>query len=99
MPIHATTLLVKGMLQQGIDVSSSNVLVLGATFKENCSDLRNSKVIDFCKELNSYNINLDIFDPHVPAPSALIQYSLDLLLALDYNKTYNAIVFAVVAVF
>lgn len=95
MPHHAANLLVKSMLAKNIDLCASNVLVLGVTFKENCPDLRNSKVIDFCRELRDYNINLEIFDPHAQPSLALNQYSIDLLTTLDSNKSYEAIVFAV----
>ena len=52
--------LVKKMLKQRIHVEGANVLVMGLTFKENCPDLRNTKVVDIIAELKEYNINVDI---------------------------------------
>ena len=54
---------IKLMIQKDIKVKGGNVLVLGITFKENCPDIRNSKVIDVITELEKYNLNVDIYDP------------------------------------
>ncbi len=51
------------MLKQRIHVEGANVLVMGLTFKENCPDLRNTKVVDIVTELKEYNINVDVVDP------------------------------------
>ncbi|HBK0767178.1 TPA: nucleotide sugar dehydrogenase, partial [Escherichia coli] len=55
--------LVKKMISKKIQIENSNVLILGLTFKENCPDLRNTKVVDIISELKEYNINVDVFDP------------------------------------
>ncbi|WP_276525302.1 nucleotide sugar dehydrogenase, partial [Shigella sonnei] len=60
---YVVSQLVKKMLKQRIQVEGANVLVMGLTFKENCPDLRNTKVIDIISELKEYNINIDIIDP------------------------------------
>ena len=51
------------MIKRDIDVKNSNVLLLGLTFKENCPDIRNTKVIDIYSELKSYECNVDVYDP------------------------------------
>lgn len=53
------------MLKKRIHVEGANVLVMGLTFKENCPDLRNTKIVDIVSELKEYNINVDITDPGV----------------------------------
>ena len=53
------------MIKNKIEINNSNILVMGLTFKENCKDLRNSKVIDIVSELKGLNVNIDIFDPLV----------------------------------
>jgi UDP-N-acetyl-D-galactosamine dehydrogenase len=55
---------VKLMIQNGISIKESNALILGVTFKENCPDIRNSKVIDIINELVQFNIHVDVYDPY-----------------------------------
>ena len=55
--------LVQKMLLNDIDVASGTVAILGITFKENCPDIRNSKVIDIINELKNWNVNVEVFDP------------------------------------
>ena len=62
---------VKMMIDNGARVKGANALVLGITFKENCPDIRNSRVIDIIEELHTYNINVDVYDPWIdPAECA-----------------------------
>jgi len=63
MGAYVVTQLVKKMLTKRIHVNGANVLVMGLTFKENCPDLRNTKVVDIISELKEYNVNVDIIDP------------------------------------
>ena len=63
MSSHVVDKLIKNMIKKNIEVNNSNVLVMGLTFKENCKDLRNSKVFDIISELKDLNVNVDIFDP------------------------------------
>ena len=67
--------------------------MLGITFKENCPDIRNSKVVDVIKELQSYGTNVEIYDPQADAAEVKHEYGLTLINKLD--KKYNAIVLAV----
>lgn len=86
---------VKLMLRKGKQVLGSRVLVLGLTFKENCPDIRNTKVVDIVSQLRSYNIGVDIYDPWVDAAEAHHEYRLDCLLELPANSRYAAIIIAV----
>lgn len=87
---------VKMMIKKGARIKGSNVLVLGITFKENCPDIRNSRVIDIIEEFESYNVNVDVFDPWASKEEVKHEYSLDLLDSKTQLKTdYDAIVLAV----
>lgn len=65
MSSHVVDKLIRSMIKNEIEINNSNILVMGLTFKENCKDLRNSKVIDIVSELKGLNVNIDIFDPLV----------------------------------
>lgn len=86
--------LVKAMIQKGQQIKGAKVLVMGLTFKENCPDVRNTKVVDLIKELESYGMNIDIYDPWVNKEEVKNEYDLDVLTAPKNNK-YDAIVLAV----
>lgn len=86
--------LVKQMLKRRIQVDGANVLVLGLTFKENCPDLRNTKVIDIINELKEYDVNVDVYDPWVSVESAHHEYGITPVTAPQVGK-YDAIVLAV----
>ncbi len=87
--------LVLSMAKKGMEISGSKVLVLGLTFKENCPDLRNTRVIDVIKCLNSYGMEAICFDPWVDAKNASSKYGLDVTNDLPSNKAFNAVVVAV----
>ncbi|MCP8631517.1 nucleotide sugar dehydrogenase, partial [Acinetobacter baumannii] len=65
MGAYVVTQLVKGMIKKKIQVEGSKVLVLGLSFKENCPDIRNTKVIDIVKELEEYHMDVDVYDPWI----------------------------------
>jgi UDP-N-acetyl-D-galactosamine dehydrogenase len=90
---YVTSQLVKEMLKKRIHVEGANVLVMGLTFKENCPDLRNTKVIDIISELKSYNINVDITDPWCSSFEAEKEYGLSLVQPKEAE--YDAIILAV----
>jgi len=69
---------IKIMLKKGIDVSNARVLVMGLTFKENCPDLRNTRVVDIINELREYDIRVDVYDPWVDRQEALEEYSIEM---------------------
>ena len=86
--------LVKKMLKKGIHVDDANVLLMGLTFKENCPDLRNTKVIDIITELEEYNINIDIIDPWCSNQEAQEKYNLKLAKNPQPGH-YDAVIIAV----
>ena len=67
---------------------------MGLTFKENCPDLRNTRVVDIIDELKTYNANIDVYDPWVNANTAIEEYHIDMILELK-NNTYDAIIITV----
>lgn len=85
---------VKAMLKQCIQVNGARVLVLGLTFKENCPDLRNTRVVDVISELNDYGIQVDVYDPWVDAQEAEREYGLKTILLVPTNS-YDAIILTV----
>lgn len=86
--------LVKRMLKSRIQVENSNVLIMGLAFKENCPDIRNTKVVDIINGLQGYNVNVDVYDPWVIPEDAEKEYCLHPLGTLEAGK-YDAIVVAV----
>jgi UDP-N-acetyl-D-galactosamine dehydrogenase len=85
----------KLMIHKDHKIKSSNVLILGVTFKENCPDIRNTKVIDIYRELCEFGANVDIFDPWASASEVKHEYGVDIINKLDETKNYAAIVLAV----
>ena len=75
---YVASQLVKALLKRRIQVEGARILVLGLTFKENCPDLRNTKVVDMIKELADYNMEIDVCDPWVSADDARHEYGLEL---------------------
>ena len=86
--------LVKAMLRDRIHVQGARILVLGLAFKENCPDLRNSRVIDVVDELRAYNAQVDVHDPLADAGEAKHEYDIDLVSTLEPD-TYDAVLLAV----
>jgi UDP-N-acetyl-D-galactosamine dehydrogenase len=78
MPQYIAKKIVQNWLNKGKNPSNCNVLIMGATFKENVTDIRNSKVFDLYKELKEYNINIDIIDPHADAEEVAHEYKVQL---------------------
>ena len=91
---YVVSQLVKRMLKKRIHVEGSNVLVMGLTFKENCPDLRNTKVVDIVSELKEYNINVDIMDPWCSNEETQREYGLSLCKEEKHGH-YDAIILAV----
>ncbi|NSY39606.1 Vi polysaccharide biosynthesis UDP-N-acetylglucosamine C-6 dehydrogenase TviB [Leisingera sp. ANG59] len=71
--------MVKAMLKRGLPVAGARVLVMGLTFKENCPDLRNTRVIDVVRSLEEYGAAVDVFDPHADAAEAQEEYGISLV--------------------
>jgi UDP-N-acetyl-D-glucosamine/UDP-N-acetyl-D-galactosamine dehydrogenase len=89
--------LVKLMIKKEHKINNANILVLGITFKENCPDIRNSKVIDILNELKSFGCKIDVFDPWADKEEVKHEYGIDLLCSIDEIKkrTYHGVVLAV----
>ncbi len=85
---------VKEMVKKGIDVGSARVLIMGLTFKENCPDLRNTKVVDIVSELTSYGIATDVMDPWCSPEEVNKEYGFDLIQNVK-NSFYDGILLAV----
>jgi UDP-N-acetyl-D-glucosamine/UDP-N-acetyl-D-galactosamine dehydrogenase len=95
MAAHVADETIKLMLCKNIPVLGSKLLVLGLTFKENCPDLRNTKVVDIVRTLQRYNIQVDVFDPWVDVAEAEQEYGLQCLRELPAEGQYAAVVLAV----
>ena len=95
MASHVADETVKLMLRKGLPVLGSKVLVLGLTFKENCPDVRNTKVVDIVKALQTYNTQVDVYDPCVDLAEAEHEYGLQCLAQAPAGGQYSAIVLAV----
>jgi len=94
MGIYVANQVIKLMIKKGHKVDSAKVLVLGITFKENCPDIRNSKVIDVIQELKEFGCNVDVSDYWADKDEVKHEYNLDLTDDVDYQN-YNAVVLAV----
>ena len=94
MGAHVAQRVVRLMTRQRIHVVDARVLVLGLTFKENCPDLRNTRVVDVIDELRGFGMQVDVYDPWGDAQQAREQYAIELLPALPLGQ-YDAIVLAV----
>ena len=93
MGIHIVSRVVKLMTQRDVPVKNSKILVLGITFKENCPDIRNSRVIDVIRELKSYGTNVSVYDPQANSAEVKHEYNISLTESLDEN--YDVVVLAV----
>ena len=85
----------KLMIQKGQTIKGANILILGVTFKENCPDIRNTKVIDIFKEFSEFGTRVDIYDPWAIAEEVKHEYGVDIISELDENKKYQAVLLAV----
>ena len=86
---------VQMMIKRGKDVAKSRVLVMGATFKENVEDIRNSKVADVIQELKNFSVNVDIVDPHASSAELHHEYGFRLTHSDDIRQDYDAVIVAV----
>lgn len=85
----------KLMIQKGQTIKGANVLILGVTFKENCPDIRNTKVVDIYREMCEFGCKVDIYDPWAIADEVKHEYKVDILSDFDEKKNYDAILLAV----
>jgi UDP-N-acetyl-D-glucosamine/UDP-N-acetyl-D-galactosamine dehydrogenase len=93
MAIYIANAVIKLMAQRELPINKGKILVLGCTFKENCPDIRNSKVVDVVRQLQSFGAGVDIFDPHANSKEMEHEYGMSVIQEL--NQQYHAIVLAV----
>ena len=94
MGAYVASQLVKAMTKKSIQVNGARILIMGLAFKENCPDVRNTKVVDVYRELLEYNCQVDIYDPWINSEEALHEYGVQMLPELSGQK-YEGIVLAV----
>ena len=85
---------IKLMLKKGIQVLRSDILIMGFTFKENCPDVRNTKVIDIYKALQEYGVNITVYDPWANVDITRREYGIDIVTELP-RQQYDAVILAV----
>ncbi|MEP2670023.1 MAG: nucleotide sugar dehydrogenase [Cyclobacteriaceae bacterium] len=93
MPVYIANAVIKLMAKNDLPINKSRILVLGVTFKEDCPDIRNSKVADVVKELQTYGAIVDVYDPHADVKEVAHEYGLKLINNL--KEQYHGIVLAV----
>jgi len=93
MGMFVASKVIKLMIKNGQKINGAKVLILGVTFKENCSDIRNSRVIDIYLELKQFGLDVDVYDPHADKKEVGHEYSIDLIQHIDTK--YDAIILAV----
>jgi len=93
MGMFVANKVVKLLIQKGKKIKGAKILVLGITFKENCPDIRNSKVIDIVKELQQFNVQVDVYDPHANRQEVIEEYGIETI--INITEKYNAIILAV----
>jgi len=94
MGAYVASQLVKAMTKKSIQVNGARILIMGLAFKENCPDVRNTKVIDIYRELLDYNCEVDIYDPWINSEEALQEYGVKMVTELSGQK-YDGIILAV----
>ena len=92
---HVANEVIKLMIQRDIPVAGSRILILGLAFKENCADLRNTRVVELVQRFREYRANVDIHDPWVDAAIAKDEYGVDVLSTDPQAGSYDAIILAV----
>ena len=95
MGVYIADCVIKLMVKKSINVWQSNVLIMGVTFKENCPDIRNTKVVDIIKELKSYKANITVYDPWANRSQVEREYGLSSLKELPHDIKYDAVILAV----
>jgi UDP-N-acetyl-D-galactosamine dehydrogenase len=94
MSSHVSSRLISEMTKRNIQISGSKVLIMGLTFKENCPDIRNTKVIDVVKSLEESHIDVDIYDPWIDSVVATQNYKLNVI-AEPKKGQYDAVIITV----
>ncbi len=92
---HIANKVLKLMIHNGDKIKGSKVLLMGLTFKENCPDIRNTKVVDIYKELAEFGLSIDLYDPWASAKEVKLEYDIDIIDKVNDKVAYNAIIVAV----
>lgn len=92
---HVAHETIKWMMRKDLKVMNGSVLILGFTFKEDCPDVRNTRVIDIYQELKSFEMHVDVYDPWANPAEVLHEYNIDIINALPVLDNYAAIILAV----
>ena len=92
---HVVVDFLKLMIQKELKIKNAKILLLGITFKENCPDIRNTRVVDIYTELNNFNISVDVYDPHADLNNVKDEYDIILKQKLEYNNEYDGVILAV----
>jgi UDP-N-acetyl-D-galactosamine dehydrogenase len=95
MGLHVASEVVRLMVKRGISLPKSKILIMGLTFKENCPDVRNTRVIDVIRELQDFGAHVDIYDPWVDKDTVREEYDVSVFTACPEPGGYDAIVLAV----
>lgn len=95
MGAYVADRVIKLMLKKGIQVLGSHIIIFGFTFKENCPDVRNTKVVDIVKALKEYNLNITIFDPWANPIAVKHEYGLEVVNELPAEEKFDAAIAAV----
>ena len=85
---------IKLMTKKDIPTKNANILIMGLAFKENCPDIRNTRVVDLVKEFRTFDCKVDVYDPWVNKDDAMKEYKIELIEQPKVNK-YDAIIVAV----
>ncbi|PKV48772.1 UDP-N-acetyl-D-galactosamine dehydrogenase [Aquimarina sp. MAR_2010_214] len=93
MGVHIANKVIKLMVKEGLRVKNAKALILGITFKENCPDIRNSKVIDVINELKEFGVEVEIYDPHADRKEVKKEYDVDLI--NEPKRKYDTIILTV----
>jgi UDP-N-acetyl-D-galactosamine dehydrogenase len=91
---HVATEVVKLMMRKDLKVIDSRVLILGFTFKEDCPDVRNTRVIDIYNELRSFDVQVDVYDPWASDSDVKVEYGISPILEIN-NSYYDTVILAV----
>jgi UDP-N-acetyl-D-galactosamine dehydrogenase len=94
MGIYVANQIIKLMIKKGQTIDSSRTLILGITFKENCPDIRNSRVIDVIEELQEFGTKIDVYDPWADSDEVKREYGIELINEINL-KQYDSIILAV----
>jgi UDP-N-acetyl-D-galactosamine dehydrogenase len=94
MGVYVVSQLIKAMIKKSIQVEGARVLIMGLTFKENCPDLRNTRIVDIVSEMKQYNIVVDVYDPWACVKEAEHEYNIKLINKPE-TSDYDAVILAV----